>query len=273
LKVSLPISILCIKINLVNNNLGIPLQDKYTGDIGDFGKYILLNELSRLGGNSIILGVNWYYVNKPEKNSGDGRHIDYLNSQIPKNKFFDVCAPKLYMQLKEIVENHKRNITEIEKGLILPGETLFYSIPLPFSSHSPSQRSQDRENWFLNSLQSLDCTEVVFLDPDNGIQTSNLQKSQAQAVKYTFVDEILKYYQAGKSVVVYQHRDRSAKEKYNAKFKLLSAAVGCNVQVLRFRRVSVRDYIFLPQPKHRNLFNELINTLKSVPYNILFDQY
>jgi hypothetical protein len=249
------------------------LQDKYAGDIGDFGKYILLNELSRLGGNSINLGVNWYYVNKPEKNSGDGRHINYLDSQNPKNKHFEVCCPKLYFQLKDIVDANKRNISAIEKGLILPSEAVFYSTPVPFASNSPAQRSRDRENWFLNSLQSLSNADVVFLDPDNGLQTSNLQKSQVRAVKYTFIDEILKYYQAGKSVVVYQHRDRSLIVKYNAKFSTLSDIISCYIQVLRFKLVSVRDYIFLPQPKHKNLFRKLISTIKSEPYNIMFDQY
>lgn len=220
-----------------------------------------------------MLGVNWYYVNKVEKNSSDGRHTSYLNSQNPNNKHFEVCSPKLYFQLKDIVDANKRNISDIEKGLILPSETIFYSSPVPFSSNSPAQRSRDRENWFLNSLQSLSGADVVFLDPDNGIQTSNLQKSQPRAVKYSFSDEILKYYHAGKSVIIYQHRDRSPKEKYDKKFKMLSDAAGCNIQVLRFKRVSVRNYIFLPQSKHRNLFNKLFTRLSTSPYNFLFEKY
>jgi hypothetical protein len=235
------------------------MQDKYTGDIGDFGKYILLNELSKLSGGSIKLGVNWFYVNKPEKNSGDGRHIEYLNSQYPKNKFFRDCNPQLYDKLQNIVKNNKRSISEIEKGHILPINTNFYSVPLPYSSGTRIHRCKDREEWFINSFSIFKTTDIIFLDPDNGLQTLNLQKSQAKAVKYTFIDEILKYYDAGKSVVIYQHRDRSPKEKYNAMFKLLSAAVGCDIQVLRFKRVSVRDYIFIPQPKHTNLFSKLIS--------------
>jgi hypothetical protein len=249
------------------------MQDKYAGDIGDFGKYILLNELWKLSEGSIKLGLNWYYVNKLEKNSSDGRHTSYLNSQNPNNKHFEVCNPKLYFQLKNIIEANKRNIAEIEKGSILPSKTIFFSMPIPFSSNSPSQRSQNRESWFQNSLRQLKAADVVFLDPDNGIQTSNLQKSQARAVKYSFTDEMLNYYQAGESVIVYQHRDRSPKEKYDTKFKMLSDAAGCNIQVLRFKRVSVRNYIFLPQFKHRNLFNKLFTHLTTSPYNFLFEKY
>jgi hypothetical protein len=133
----LQISILFIKVNLVNNNFVISLQDKYTCDIGDFGKFILLNELRKLNEGSIRLGVNWYYTNKAEKVSGDGRHLKYLNSQNPKNKNFEVCSPKLYFQLKKIVEANKRYIAEIEKDLVLPSETIFYSTPVRFHQTLP----------------------------------------------------------------------------------------------------------------------------------------
>ena len=33
------------------------MQDRYAGDVGDFGKFSLLKELSRRG---LSIGINWY---------------------------------------------------------------------------------------------------------------------------------------------------------------------------------------------------------------------
>jgi hypothetical protein len=249
------------------------MQDKYTGDIGDFGKYTLLNKLSELSNNSITLGVNWYYVDKTEKKSGDGRHINYLNSQNPKNKLFKECDPRLYEKLKSIVQTKKRNISEIEAGHVLPKNTVFYSVPLPYASGSIIQRSGEREDWFLKSLKQLKKTDILFLDPDNGIQTSKLIKSDADAVKHVFLDEIYRYYQNEKSLIIYQHRDRTPKLEYDKKFNMLADMTGCEISILRFKRVSVRNYIFLPQPKDKRLFNKLCNRLTLKPYDFLFEKY
>ena len=49
------------------------MQDKYVGDIGDFGKYSLLNAVSQ----GSLLGVAWYKY--PDETNNDGKHIDYLD--------------------------------------------------------------------------------------------------------------------------------------------------------------------------------------------------
>ena len=49
------------------------MQDRYTGDIGDFGKLGLLRWLS----TSLSIGVNWYLV-PDESHNGDGRHTNYV---------------------------------------------------------------------------------------------------------------------------------------------------------------------------------------------------
>ncbi len=54
------------------------MQNRYTGDVGDFGKYGLLRALcSDDGKRKLKLGVNWYLV--PDMgNPGDGGFIDYV---------------------------------------------------------------------------------------------------------------------------------------------------------------------------------------------------
>src|SRR5829696_4979011 len=49
------------------------MQDRYVGDVGDFGKYGLLRTL----GAGLSLGVVWYLVPN-ESHNADGKHTSYL---------------------------------------------------------------------------------------------------------------------------------------------------------------------------------------------------
>ena len=66
------------------------MQNRYTGDIGDFGKIGLLRYFER----EFTLGVNWY-LTPDETHNGDGRHIGYLQ----KNEF-RLCDQQLWTELR-----------------------------------------------------------------------------------------------------------------------------------------------------------------------------
>jgi hypothetical protein len=212
-------------------------------------------------------------VTREEKQRGDGRHISYLSDKKKDSKNYAVCFPELYGKLKRIVDG-RRSISEIETAQILPKETVFYSEPLPYSSVKPSEKEDDREKWFKESLPRLNNADIIFLDPDNGIQTDKVSKTRIKAIKYVFNDEIKRYYELGKSLIIYNHRDRNPKPKYDKKITDLSVQTNCNgTRVLRFKRVSVRDYIFLMQKEHQDLLDRTINHLTREPYNFLFKIY
>lgn len=59
------------------------MQHRYTADVGDFGKFGLLNALS---GNVLRLGVMWY-LNLAEEPNADGRFTNYAQLQT--------CDPSL----------------------------------------------------------------------------------------------------------------------------------------------------------------------------------
>ena len=50
------------------------MQDRYTGDIGDYIKYALLRALSP----SLKLGIAWY-LHPDEGHNSDGKHVQYLD--------------------------------------------------------------------------------------------------------------------------------------------------------------------------------------------------
>ncbi|MFH1674684.1 MAG: ImmA/IrrE family metallo-endopeptidase [Pseudomonadota bacterium] len=251
------------------------MQDKYTADVGDFGKYCLLHELCNQAGVNIRLGVNWFYVTRPETQNGDGNHVSYLSDESEARDLFRFCLPELYDKLKAIVRQNKRRIAEIEANKVLPKGSVFYSKPIPYSATTADERISLRRAWFEESLTHLSQADVVFLDPDNGIQTDSANKGQPGALKYVFTDEIEAYYRSGKSVIIYNHRDRRPRWEYEKKILANWEYVvpPGDIKVLRFKRVSVRDYIFLIQKKHLDIMNRTIERLTSTPCDFLFEQY
>ena len=250
------------------------MQDRYVGDVGDFGKYGLLNEICKKSNGSVNLGINWFYVTREEKQRGDGRYTGYLNNEKKDSKKYAACFPDLYNKLKGIVDD-RRSIKKIENGLLLPKKTIFYSKPLPYSSVNPSEREEERKNWFKESLSQLKSADIIFLDPDNGIQTDKVRKTQIKAIKYVFKDEIKEYYELGKSLIIYNHRDRKPKSEYDRKITDSLGQINSpnGIKVLRFKRISVRDFIFLIQKERRDLIEQTIDYLTSEPCDFLFEIY
>ena len=54
------------------------MQDRYAGDVGDFGKFGLLRTLCELNAPQLKLGIVWYLVPE-ESHNEDGKHTKYLN--------------------------------------------------------------------------------------------------------------------------------------------------------------------------------------------------
>lgn len=90
------------------------MQNRYTGDVGDFGKFALL---SALCGTDLRLGVMWY-VNEAEEANSDGRFTKYEQLRP--------CADVLYTKLWLILQNPTRSLSAVEAGQIFPSRTLFY---------------------------------------------------------------------------------------------------------------------------------------------------
>jgi hypothetical protein len=132
-----------------------------------------------------------------------------------------------------------------------------------------------RQAWLEKSLTKLNQTDIIFLDPDNGVNLDISKKGKINSIKYVFPDEIEAYYMLGKSIIIYNHRDRRPHEEYEKKILINRkyVALKSDVKVLRFKRISVRDYIFVIQAQHRDLVDRTIAYLTKPPCNFLFEKY
>lgn len=227
------------------------MQDRYAGDVGDFGKLGMLRKIADTG---LKIGVNWYLTYKPEEHSNDdGKHIGYLNDAA-----FSGCDDELKEVLSRIIKDD-RNVSSLEEANLIPGAMYFSNILKPGSDFS-----FDRMNWHLNSLEALAATDLVFCDPDNGLIVKSVSEKSIKSDKYILPGEIVSYFQAGKSVVFYNHRCREKEEKYLKRFQALKQQEELSAaewKGLKFVRGTIRDYIFIVQPRHVDKVNHAIESL------------
>lgn len=225
------------------------MQDRYVADVGDFAKYGLLRALSA-GEVPLRLGILWYRF-PDESHNGDGRHIAYLQQQQLASR-----DPELHAELALLIKTKRRSIATVESSSILPEDTLYFH-DLVVTQGAPEVRIAYRSAWFQKGMDRLAAAELVFFDPDNGIETPALDKRSRKSGKYVFWSEIEAAWAAGKSLVIYNHLNRSAPAAVQTlrlarEFKTLLPDVGL-IMPLLFRRGSCRHLWILVQPRHESL--------------------
>lgn len=225
------------------------MRDSYVADVGDFGKYALLNALA---GSDLRLGVLWCRNSEPDATQ-DGRFTAYAELRP--------CDPNLYDRLAHILKSKQRTLSEVEASDILPRNALFYSTTIPapkvpcFSPVAREAQTRLRVKWFKDGFKSLSEAEVVFLDPDNGLASSRSKKHFRRSAKYIFQDEVAAWLKRGQSVVLYQHQQRrSLSEQVSEQRKVLGAGTPC--VAVSFHRRAARIYYILPAEDHEHRISE-----------------
>lgn len=181
------------------------MQDRYAGDVGDFGKFSLLKSLFVAPHDRI--GVIWYLF-PDECHNNDGRHTNYLDNPDFLEYDRDLCE-----RLSAVV-NGERSVAALEKAGILPTtNTVYFSERLDFHLRHPSQsetdkqaREERRKGWLERAVQKVSDRNAIFLDPDNGLEIPSCPKtSQMKAGKFAYYSEILELASNKDVVVIYQH--------------------------------------------------------------------
>lgn len=238
------------------------MQNRYVGDVGDFGKYGLLRALcgttESQSGADFKLGVVWYLV-PDESHNADGKHVRYLSPTPANLAGFRACDPPLYDSLRRIIASGVRQVGAIQRQRVLPDGTVFYDRPLNFragtSTLLPKQaRCTLREEWLAGALTATAACDLVFVDPDNGLEVG-VPAFDRRGPKYVLYEELKPYVQRGQSVVVYHHTCRrgNAKEQVAMRLRDLKATLRAETQpfALLYHRGSSRAFLVLPTVAHR----------------------
>ena len=183
------------------------MKEQYVGDINDYRKYALLRILAN-GGRTRI-GVCWMLT--PPDGRSDGNKVEYL-SQPDKWRHFD---PELFNLLKSAVdEPDNRRLGVIEDSGAIPGAEYF-------NDHLPEQQA-GRRKYFGGALTQLADCDLIFFDPDNGLEIPSMPKGRQGSYRYLYGDEIRKAYDRGHSLLIYQHfARREERSVHRAKGKQL----------------------------------------------------
>ncbi len=216
------------------------MKNQYFGDINDYKKYSLLRLLS--GNGQIETVVCWVLTG--DDSGTDGRRTRYLEQPETWQKY----DPIVYEHLREYVLNKGiRNVNTVERANILPN-CRFYK-----------ERIQDdlnlRDEFFEKFLKFAQGADLVFFDPDNGLEVKSVTRGKKKSSKYVYLSEIEASYESGHSLLVYQHFPRKPRESFILSLIQQFKALDGIRSVFSYCTLHVA-FLLIPQPHHERIFSE-----------------
>ena len=257
------------------------MQDRYVGDLGDFGKYGLLKALCSTSvsasGTNLSLGVVWYLV-PDEGHNDDGKFVQYLVPSARNQELFRICDPPLYDVLGGIVRSGQRSVASVKELDVLPPGTKYYDTPLTFDGLSGSgaglrrRRAELRSSWLEGALEYTALCDLVFMDPDNGFEVK-VGTYQNRGPKYTFFDELIPFCDRGQSLVVYHHMSRQGSSTQQVRERLAQIVdrLGREAFALLYHRGSARAFFVVPIEEHKEALRSRADEFLDSPWSRHFE--
>ena len=222
------------------------MKNQYVADINDFCKYGLIRCL--LSVNSISCGVFWMLTDADVSN--DGNLIKYLDQ--PSNS--EALDSDLFHKLRHLVHTFRdRTVSRIRQEGVLP-RTQFVEDWIP-------DQLGGRQAIFQSGMGQLKDCQLIFFDPDNGLEVKTKPKGRKNSNKFLYLDEVKQAFDVGHSLLIYQHFPRIERTTYIAsRVTQLRAATRCE-NIFSFSSGYVCFFLLL-QPSHRSDLRRGIETVK-----------
>ncbi len=201
------------------------MQDRYAGDVGDFGKFAVLRAIAA----NRKLGVCWYRCSGAGEANNDGRHVDYLR----RPERYRALDPVAFDAMAKVVAS-RRSLRALEEAALLPGAK-YHGTEIPIDRAG-------RSDWFRRLHATVDDCDLVFTDADNGFEWSQLTP------KCVGRDEARALRKRGRALLMYHHQTRR-RGGASADFKWFASwlfDVGARtVEGVRLRPYSSRFYLLV----------------------------
>lgn len=225
------------------------MKNQYLCDIGDYGKYSLLRAFTDAG---ISVGINWYHTEDDDTN--DGKFKTYLSKD--EYRGYD---PLIFDELRKLNEKRKVIIDDIQQSKIFSNTSFYSELLAPVGT--PKERAYQREEWFKNSIHALRDSDLIFLDPDNGLLISD-NSGVKKAHKYALPSEVKAYYCMGHNVVYYCHRGRRNDTQWNAYVtEMMNHIYYAYPIVITFHKGTQRSFVFWIHRKDYKRTRSIIDTV------------
>lgn len=165
------------------------MKNQYFGDVNDYRKYGLLRCLAGAG---LAIGVCWLLTEDERK--GDGELREYL-AKPSRWRRYDL---DLYDRLQRLAElGVRRTVRHAADWGLIPGATYF--------DEWLTDPQDPRDAYFTAAFTALAGTDLIFFDPDVGIEVPSKPRGRRGSSGYVYWSELRKAYGNGHSVLVYQH--------------------------------------------------------------------
>jgi hypothetical protein len=214
------------------------MKNQYFGDINDYRKYSLIRQLS--GSGKLTTSVCWMLT--PNDLNSDGHRIQYLN--IPSlwrqydSEVFDFLQHQLLVK-------KQRDVKSIERSKLISNCRYF--------SSTISDDKQQRKTYLSNYQISSSDADLIFFDPDNGVEVKSVPFGGRKSSKYVYYPEIKDFYQKGKSILVYQHLPPKPRLPLAQTItNNLKNILQINTVYLYWTQFVL--FILIPQEKHKRIF-------------------
>ena len=203
------------------------MKHQYFGDINDFRKYSLLQILCEEA--KLRLGVCWMLT--PNDGRNDGSRTSYLEAPQSWRPF----NPELFDLFVACVKRSGvRDLRLIESRGLVPW-TQFYTEVL-------SDSAVERRSYFSEMLRQFAKVDLVFFDPDNGLEVASVRFGARNSSKYLYWEEVSKAFKAKHSILIYQHFRR---EKHTELVATLAAMLSDNTGALEVNAFRTSHVVFL----------------------------
>jgi hypothetical protein len=218
------------------------LKNQYFGDINDYRKYGLIRALQTESGLRIL--VAWMLT------PNDGRRDGGLRSYLDQPDRWGRFDPELHQGLRALVQaSVAPGVALIEQSPLL-GDARYFSDVVP-------DGAELRRHWAAKLVEASSQSELVFLDPDNGLQVPSRLYGRKHSSKYAYWHEVDQIWRNGASLLIYQHYRREKRSTFIPRMvdELREKTDARLVEVFRTPRVL---YLLAGQPKHQRLLYQAV---------------
>jgi hypothetical protein len=155
----------------------------------------------------------------------------------------------LFDTLRGMVSSGGRSVRQLEAANVLPGAT-FASEFIP-TGEAKARGQPARWEWLEAVRRKLDRADLLFLDPDNGLEPAGFRPTTAKSGKSIMISELHQLARFGRCLIVYHHHTRRA-GGHNAEMQhwadRLRESGFATVDALHARPFSPRVYFLLNAP-------------------------
>ena len=222
------------------------MKNQYFGDINDYKKYGLLRAIIKA--NDFHVLVAWMLT--PNDGSADGKFIKYL--QQPQE--YAHHDPALFDGLNDLLaRNRDRNVGLIEDTDLIPGAKYFSEI-------TPDSGPM-RTSWFSSLTRVIADVDLVFLDPDNGLEVKSKLYGRKRSSKFLYWREVEELWSLGKSLLIYQHFIREKRPVFVQRMLEAVRLATPGSLVEAFSTVNV-VFLMALQPQHHNRHDAIVDSVQ-----------